>query len=97
MGLLVSNLTSSKNDYIYVKRKPNAKVIGMSSWAGAEKYPWAKYQIKESDMRTKTASFKTNAHFDLTTGVYCVLIVSDSHEPFAGEIIDIDYDRKTGL
>ena len=97
MGLLVSNLTSSKNDYIYVKRKPNAKVIGMSSWAGAEKYPWAKYLIKESDMRTKTASFKTNAHFDLTTGVYCVLIVSDSHEPFAGEIIDIDYDRKTGL
>ena len=58
---------------------------------------FSKHQIKETDMRIKTASFTTNQPVDLTNGVFCVLIVSPSFENFGGIILSEEYDEKTGL
>lgn len=65
----------------------------------AEKYefPYTKYNIKETDFRTKTASFTSPRYIDLTTGQYAILIESDYHENFAGIILDAEYDEDTGL
>ena len=58
---------------------------------------WSKYQIKETDMRVKTASFTSPQKIDLTTGQYGVIFSSPHHENFAGLILNEEYDKKTGL
>lgn len=56
-----------------------------------------KYQIKETDMRVKTASFETRSSLDLTTGKIGVLILSPYHQNFGGIILSEEYDEDTGL
>lgn len=82
--------------YIYVAVKDDAENIWID-WK--YKYPlnFSKYQIKETDMRQKTATFTSTDYLDLTTGQYCVLITSPYHEDFAGIILSVELDEKTGL
>ena len=58
---------------------------------------YTKYNIKETDMRVKTATFTSPEFFDLTTSVFVVLISSKWHENFSGRILDVEYDEETGL
>ena len=87
------------HSFVYVGRFPNAKSTTLSKdfWKNNLKIYWSKYQIKETDMRQKTASFTSPNYFDLTTGLYTVLITSPYHEDFGGIILSVDYDKSTGL
>ena len=58
---------------------------------------WTKYDIKETDMRVKTASFTSPTFYDLTTGLFAVLFQSKYHENFSGLVLDVEYDEETGL
>ena len=55
------------------------------------------YEITETDPRVKTAKFTTPLYFDLTRGRQYAQITSPYHENFGGQILDVDYDKKTGL
>ena len=84
--------------HIYVTRPNNARVSYINWKKGTYgEWHWTKYNIKETDMRTKTASFTSPNSLDLTTGVYLVLITSPMHEDFGGVIISVEYDETTGL
>ena len=82
---------------VFVNRMSNAKSITMKGWDTSNPTYWSKYQIKETDMRQKTASFTSPQYLDLTTGLYTVLITSPYHEDFGGIILTVDYDKSTGL
>lgn len=82
---------------VFVNRMNNAKSITMKGWNTSNPTYWSKYQIKETDMRQKTASFTSPQYLDLTTGLYTVLITSPYHEDFGGIILTVDYDKSTGL
>lgn len=58
---------------------------------------WEKYNIKETDMRIKTASLTTPQYIDLTTGVYHIFIASKYHENFIGTLLDVEFDEDNGL
>ena len=90
-----SNIASN-NAHVFISRKSNATNPGVD-WKYKYEIHWKKYQIKETDMRQKTATFTSPNYFDPTTGVYCVLFLCDSHEAFGGIIIDWDYDKDSGL
>ena len=90
------NIAKQNETFIYITRKPIASKTTVS-WNSKREVQWSKYQIKESDMRAKTATFTTNQYLDLTTGQYCVLITSPYHEDFAGIILSVEYDDKDGL
>jgi len=86
-----------KNDaHVYVTRKALASQI-VVLYKNKHEIHWTKYQIKESDRRQKTATFTSPNYFDLTTGVYCVLITSKMHEDFGGILISVKYNEDTGL
>lgn len=59
------------------------------------KFHFTKYQIKETDMRIKTATFSSPNYIDLTTGLYFVLITSPYHEDFAGVILKVKENEDT--
>ena len=82
---------------VYVNRMDNAKAMALKNWDTSNTTYWSKYQIKETDFRQKTASFTSPEYFDLTTGLYTVLITSPYHEDFGGIILTVDYDKSTGL
>ena len=82
--------------YIYVTRKGYAHQI-LIDWKHKDLIYWQSYSIKETDMRQETAKFTSPQYFDLTTGVYCVLISSPYHKNFAGIIISNEYDEDTGM
>lgn len=84
---------------IYVGRFINANVntLAKDFWKNNLQIYWTKYQIKETDMRLKTATFTSPHYFDLTTGVHAVLITSPYHEDFGGIILTVEYDKSTGL
>ena len=84
------------NTLIYVCRKVTGNQI-LIDWKHKDLIYWSKYSIKESDMRQETASFTSPQHFDLTTGVYCVLITSPYHKNFAGVILTCDYVEEEGM
>ncbi|WP_407415814.1 hypothetical protein [Methanobrevibacter sp.] len=86
----------SNNARVYVMRKKDAKST-LVDWKNKKEIHWSKYQIKESDMRAKTATFTSPQYLDLTTGTYCVLITSTMHESFGGIILNVEYDEDTGL
>ena len=56
---------------------------------------YTKYQIKETDMRIKTATFTSPNYLDLTSGLWCVLITSPYHEDFAGIILKVKENEET--
>lgn len=90
------NLANQSKTHIYITRKANANSI-LVDWKKKQELNWGKYQIKETDMRQKTANFTSPQYIDLTTGVYCIMITSPYHEDFGGQIISVEYDKKTGL
>lgn len=87
---------ASNNVHVLITRKANALGLDLL-WDHYRTAVWKKYQIKESDFRTKTATFTAPQYLDLTTGTYCIMITTPLHEDFSGVIIDVDYDHKTGL
>lgn len=58
---------------------------------------WTSYEINETDPRVKTAKFTTPTYLDLTQGLTFVYIASPFHENFGGRILDVDFDKNTGL
>lgn len=94
-----SNLVANQT-IISIFRKANANSVVLSSnfWNNSKrKIFWSKYQIKETDMRQKTATFSSPNYFDLTTGQYVVLINSPYHENFGGVILSVEYNEDTGM
>ena len=92
------NLLLSKS-LVYVGRMENAWELYLPNgyWKQAKITPWKKYQIKETDMREKTATLTTTQPLDLTTGLYVVLITSPYHEDFMGIFIKVKYDEDKEL
>lgn len=88
--------TSTNRAHIYVNRLPMAQKI-FTDWVNKDHIHWSKYQIKETDMRVKTATFTSEMYLDLTTGVYAVLITSPYHEDFSGIILSVEEDNDKGL
>ena len=68
-----------------------------TNWEIKKEINWDKYQIKETDMRIKTATFTSPVSLDLTNGQYAILITSPYHEDFGGIILSVEYDKKTGM
>ena len=83
------------------KDKPTYLMEKNDSWSIAAKKGWeikfTSYEIDETDPRVKTAKVTTNHYFDLTNGMVQVCIANPFHENFAGQIIDVDFDKKTKL
>ena len=59
--------------------------------------PFTSYEITETDPRVKTAKFTTSKYMDLTKGRRWVYITSPYHENFGGQVLNVDYDKSTGL
>ena len=96
---ILADTNLSKNETrVYITRLEKSRKVYVD-WSKEEKTEihWSKVQIKETDMRIKTASFSSPQYLDLTTGVFCVLIVSTHYENFSGIVLDVEYDRKTGI
>ena len=84
--------------HIYVTRPTNPRKSYVTWKEGTYgEWHWSKYQIKETDMRTKTATFSSPNYIDPTTGLYCVLISSPMHEDFGGVILSVEYDKNSGV
>lgn len=92
-------IVNPDKSHIYVTPIPDPRADALTSdfWNDRRgQLPWIKYQIKESDFRTKTASFTTNSEIeiDLTIGLIAVAIISPYHENFYGIILSDDYDEE---
>ena len=92
------NLVQNQS-YILIGHLANANslILSKSFWQTKNYLYWSSYQIKETDMRQKTATFTSPNYIDLTTGLYSVLITSPYHEDFGGIILSVDYDKEKGL
>ena len=91
---------SVKQDQVrlLVSRKDNADgFINFNLVRGYDTLKFTKFQIKETDLRVKTATFSSPTYLDLTTGQYCVLLLSPYHENFGGVILSVEYDEDTEL
>ena len=83
---------------IYIRRLNDASTFNfVMDWKNSYTIPYTKYSIKETDFRIKTATFTSPVYYDLTEGVYTILISSKYHENFAGFLLDVEYDEETGL
>ena len=98
-GDLVEVNHTLNESLLFVQRNPDAskQYLETGFWYDAPSFEFTKYQVKETDMRVKTATFTSPHYFDLTTGQFCVLIVSPYHENFSGIILKVEYDEGTGL
>lgn len=94
--VLESNYVPADNSRVLINRLANPN-YHYNPWTSYVTLNWTKYQIKETDMRVKTATFTSDTYLDLTTGTYCVLITSPSHEDFGGIILSVEKDTGTGL
>ena len=85
--------------YLFIIRKDNAeaKEPYADTWFDRKRYEFTKYQIKETDMRVKTATFTSPHYFDLTTGQFHCLIVSPYHENFSGILLKVEYDADSDM
>lgn len=87
-----------KNCKIYIARLKDPTSHGEVSFKDKVKErSFTKYQIKESDFRTKTATITMPHDIDLTLGLFVVNIVSIYHENFMGFLLSKEYDEGTGL
>lgn len=80
---------TTNNALICISRKNTATQL-LINWEDYDVIPWEKYEIKETDMRVKTATFTSPQYLDLTTGQYCVLITSKLHEDFGGVVLKVE-------
>ena len=87
---------SQNQTRLFISRLQDSKQF-WCDWKNKSDIHWSEYQIKETDMRVKTASFTTPQYLDLTNGQYAVLITSPIHEDFSGIILNDEYDNKTDL
>ena len=79
-------------------RKDNANgFINFNLVRGYDTLKFTKFQIKETDLRVKTATFSSPTYVDLTTGQYCILLLSPYHENFGGVILSVEYDEDNDL
>ena len=92
-----TNLSRSSTKLFIGRLKDSRQLISSDLGVNGFETPFSKHNIKETDMRIKTASFTTPHQLDLTNGQYCVLITSPQFENFAGVILSEEYDEKTGL
>ena len=93
---ITPNYIPANQSRIYISRLRDAS-YAWTDWAYKYDVYWSKYQIKETDMRVKTATFTSSEYIDLTTGVYPVLITSPYHEDFGGIILSVEKDESTGI
>ena len=91
-----ANLVQNKS-HIKILRINEANQSQYLDWKDYDDIHWKEYEIKETDMRQKTATFSSPNYFDLTTGVYAVLITSPYHANFGGVILSVEYDEDTGM
>ena len=91
-----ANLVQNKS-HIKISRIADPSTQVYIDWKSYDDIHWKEYEIKETDMRQKTATFTSPNYFDLTTGVYTVYITSPYHANFAGVILSVEYDEDTGL
>ena len=91
-----ANLVQNKS-HIKISRINDPKKLVYLDWKNYDDIHWKEYEIKETDMRQKTATFSSPNYFDLTTGVYAVLITSPVHANFGGVILSVEYDEEKGL
>ena len=92
-----NNLVTPQS-YVYISLKSSGDSLFTKVDSKNEKQiNWTKYQIKETDMRQKTANLTTPVQLDLTEGVHIIRIVSALHENFIGEILTNEYDEDAGL
>ena len=80
--------------YVCLEKNPRGSYI---SWNTKTAIRWIKYQIKETDMRQKTATFSSPDYLDLSHGIYDVLITSPYHEDFGGIVLSCEYNDDTGV
>ena len=93
----VNLVQNQSHIFVYRLINANSLILDNNCWNESLTIYWSKYQIKETDMRQKTATFTSPHYFDLTTGLYSVLITSPFHEDFGGVILSVEYDKSTGL
>ena len=86
-----TNLTNNDDTHIYIARKTYADQI-LIDWKNKFEILWTDYEIDEEDPRTKTAKITTPQYLDLTTGQYCILITSKSHEDFGGIFLEDEFE-----
>ena len=91
-----ANLVQNKS-HIKISRIKDPQTLQYFDWKYYDDIHWKEYEIKETDMRQKTATFSSPNYFDLTTGVYAVLITSPVHANFGGVILSVEYDEEKGL
>ena len=91
-----ANLVQNKT-HIRIGRLNDPTLLVYLTHKDEDDIHWKEYEIKETDMRQKTATFSSPNYFDLTTGVYTVYITSPYHANFAGVILSVEYDEDTGL
>ena len=91
-----ANLVQNKSHVMVARINEVTKLLCLD-WKNPHEVHWTKYEIKETDMRQKTATFSSPNYFDLTTGVYVVLITSPYHANFGGAILSVEYDEDTGM
>ena len=91
-----ANLVQNKT-HIKISRMADPSTQVYIDWKNYDDIHWKEYEIKETDMRQKTATFTSPNYFDLTTGVYAVLITSPVHANFGGVILSVEYDEEKGL
>ena len=98
-----SNIVKNKQSIIMVGQYLDARLfdgLNRKAWWNEKtgttpSIHFSKYQIKESDMRIKTATFTSPQYFDLTKGLFFVLITSPYHEDFAGVILKVKENEDT--
>ena len=84
---------SRNQTILYIQQLNTARQLSCA-WSVAVPIHWEDYNIKETDMRIKTATFKSPQSLDLTNGQYAILMTTPLHEDFSGVIIGMDYDKK---
>lgn len=89
---------ATQEAHIYITRQGDAR-DPVCNWEDGiyDEIFWSKYQIKETNPRTKTATFTSNTYLDLTTGSYRVMITSPFHEDFGGVVLKVEYDASNQL
>ena len=84
---------SRNQTILYIQQLETARQLSCD-WSVAVPIHFEDYNIKETDMRIKTATFKSPQSLDLTNGQYAILMTTPLHEDFSGIIIGMDYDKK---
>ena len=85
--------------HVYFTNVKDARVKNNVWFSNDSKYwieiPFVKYQIKETDLRRKTATLTTTHKFDQTQALYVIKFVSAIHENFGGYLLSTEYTKNS--